>query len=111
MSSGHEGRERVLDATLGCLDPGCELPSGHGGPHLGIFDVAGLEDQDPRQIWQRWDTGEQAELVRLFPCDQWDVWPEASGSEDAEPCILPDGHDGPHRSGQGWWWADRPQDP
>lgn len=106
MSSEARDRERSVDDKLYCPEEGCELLVGHDGPHLSIFDVAGLEDQDPRQIWQRWESGEAPALFRVFPCDEWDAWPPVTGNAEAEPCVLPDGHDGPHRTVGGWWWAD-----
>lgn len=106
MTSEAAGRERIADETLDCSEESCELLVGHDGPHVSIFDVAGLEDQDPRQIWQRWESGEQPVLFRAFPCDEWDTWPPVTGNAEEEPCVLPEGHHGPHRAGRGWWWTD-----
>lgn len=102
-----EARDRrAFDADLECPETSCELLVGHEGPHLTIVDMAGLEDEDPRQIWQRWERGEPPALFRVFPCDEWDAWPAATGEAKAEPCVLPAGHPGPHRAGRGWWWSD-----
>jgi hypothetical protein len=100
------GRERSVDEALDCPEESCELLVGHEGPHVSIFDVPGLEDQDPRQIWQRWESGEQRVLFRAFPCDEWDTWAAVTGDTEEEPCVLPEGHHGSHRTGRGWWWTD-----
>jgi hypothetical protein len=81
------------DPPSGDWEP-CALVAGHVGRHFAL----GLGTSEDTEWFLVWSDGSEPELVELAMCDSG--FPTDEG--EAEVCLLPMGHIGPH-VGMNWW--------
>lgn len=98
---------RSIDSTPGGEYPArlwgrCNLAAGHAGPHYDPVQNVG----DGHETWLVWDDTHSLREFRREPDCPLELPLSRDDLSPTSPCMLFDGHPGPHHVGNAlWWWG------